>query len=477
MLEPAVCLPLVLERQARAVGSDEGRGMSDPLGAGGIFYDLRHEALLRVMGMVWGEKGTLDTIVLQQQLRDWNQLEAIGGMGYIAGLMNCVPSASAAVVGHYLGILWEKFLARRLLAVGAKMERRVFDLNGLDERNVGAIEREFGEFKEMADRSFGGAPNVLKRAEAFGERAFARWFHELEEIPGWRLPFAFPLGLRTGETSLMSGDNGSGKTSMLCQMAVEVAKQIETRQKTGKGYGTGEERVCIAAFEQSPDVLIWIMQRQVLGVGRLPNNDEGHALFAKSLGWLNRYFWFHDFVGIGSWRDVLDVFAYARDHENCRFFELDSIMRIGIPEDDLSQQALASAAMSTFAMEPQRESHLVVVGHENKAGVGAKNRVQGSKRWTDNTHLHVQMERNEAREEKMAEAKELMKSREEEDRVKGRKMQEDWVKKWGAKFLLHKQRYPGAPQNGSAHLFFDGGRDGSLQFRKDLEEGAICYLD
>lgn len=488
LAEPAAGIPLVAERQLKA--GDHG-GMVDGLGEGGVFYDLRHAGLFRVLKVIWEEKGAADELMLVQRLRDWDQFEEMGGMAFIGALMG--RAAGVSFLPHYLDILWEKFLARRAIAVGARMIRRVEDAKGLDERAVGAIEREWDEFKELADRSFGGAPIVLKRAGEFGEAAWARWLHQHEKMPGWELPFAFPLGMRVGEMMLMSGDNGSGKSSMLSQMSIEVAKQIE---RAGKGkarndkgqnpnderndknqmYGTGEERICIASFEESPDVSVWRATRQILGTGRLPLGDEGLALFSRAMGFLNKYFWFHDFVGIGSWRDVLDVFRYARDHEGCRFFVLDSVMRIGIPEDDLAQQSLAAAAMATFVMDKERPSHMVVVGHENKAGEGAKNRVQGSKRWTDNAHLFCQMVRNVKKADELAEAKEMSRGEDwEKEKAKG--IYEKYSRVWDAKFLLHKQRWPGAPQNGSAHLFFDTGAGGSLQFRKEFEESPISYLE
>lgn len=456
----AKCLPVVLERSDAARGGASGEVES-------LFYDLRHQALLGVLRELWLEGGAagMDLIVVQQKLKDRNQLEALGGMGYLAGLMNAVPSA--ANLEYYLEILWEKFIFRKGLATAARMERGLVDGEGAVEAVLGRVEREFVEWQEMVARNFGVSPTVLKRAGEFGEGAWDRWFGEVEENPGWKMPFPFPLGLRLGELTLLSGDNGTGKTSMTSHIAIEVAKQIDAAQ-------TGE-KVCVASFEVSGDVTTWIMQRQLLGRGRLPDNDEGHKEFNKSLGWLNQRFWFHDFVGIGSWRDVLDAFAYARDHENCRFFILDSVMRIGIPEDDLAQQSLASAAMASFVMEKGKESHLMLVSHENKAGEGAKNRVQGSKRWSDNAHVFCQMLRNVKKGEAVAEAYEFLKSNDMAEREEGKKILEKQAEQWDSKFLLHKQRFPGARQNGSAHLFFDGGREGSLQFTKKRGE-VVQYI-
>lgn len=451
--DPKVCLPKVLARCAPIGDSPEEER---------LFFDGKHDEILRAMKLLHMEGVAIDPLTVFSKVKDLGRMPTEDLMPYLAALWG-----GKELLDDYLGIVWEKFLARRAVEMMTRGAAGIMEANGLDEPGLARVERRFQEFQALADRNFGMSPQVLKRAEAFMEGAWNRWFGKVEECPGWKMPFAFPLGFRKGEMSVVSGDNGSGKTSLLSHIAVDVAKQLEAEGS--------EERVCVASFEMSPDVSLWIAQRQLLGRGRLPNNDEGQSLFASSLAWLNKWFWFHDFVGIGSWRDVLDVFAYARDHEHCRFFELDSIMRVGIPEDDLTQQSLASAAMATFAMEKGKESHLMIVGHENKAGEGAKNRVQGSKRWTDNAHLFCQVQRNQKKGEAVAEAEELLRGSE-SDHAEGMKAMEKWRGVWDTRFLLHKQRYPGARQNGSAHLFFDGGREGSLQFRKKLEEEATFYL-
>jgi replicative DNA helicase len=77
------------------------------------FYDMRHQALFDVLAEMYDKKELIDPIMVQQYLRDRNQLEALGGMPYIAGLMNCVPSA--ANLEYYIEIVREKYVLRKMI--------------------------------------------------------------------------------------------------------------------------------------------------------------------------------------------------------------------------------------------------------------------------------------------------------------------------------------------------------------------------
>src|SRR5436305_14790705 len=51
-----------------------------------VFYDLRHQHLFDLLAEMYDEKAAIDLITLQQRLKDNNQLEAIGGISYLASL-------------------------------------------------------------------------------------------------------------------------------------------------------------------------------------------------------------------------------------------------------------------------------------------------------------------------------------------------------------------------------------------------------
>lgn len=430
-----------------------------------VFFDARHQMIFDGMaklhsatrtGTEPGHGQAVDVIALQQVLKDSGELEMVGGIIYLSGLPDVTPSAEQFEV--YFSMLWEKFLARRGLSITTEIQQEIFEKNGLAESTLALIARKFEEYDALTKRGNKIAPTELKKPGEFAEGYFRLWFKDPKIVDGWPMPFGFPWHGRPHELTLMTGDSGSGKSSFIGHMCVEWMMR--------------EVPVCVASMEVPADVTLWIMSRQLTGAssGHMEKNAENERRLIKPLAWLNSRMVIYDFLGITDWRTLLDVFHYAAD-EGYKAFKLDSVMRIGIPEDDLAQQALAAAEFSNFAVK--RGVHLLCVNHVNKGDGNAKQRVSGSKKWTDNANNLVEVQRNEKKGLKLEEL-EAGKSLPgfDEDAYKSELMK--WRDQWDSRLVLHKQRFPGSPQNGARYLHFDRG---SLQFRADFKDAVTVYLE
>jgi KaiC/GvpD/RAD55 family RecA-like ATPase len=419
-----------------------------------VFYDLRHQVIFE--GMV--ELGaTLDVLTLQAWLHDRNRLETVGGVTYLSALPDATPSA--ANVDAYIGIVWEKFLARQLIRRTTQIEATVFAGNGITEGGIAQVEREFEAWQELARSGTNIAPQDLKQPGEYGDEVFAHWFREgREDAPGLELPISFPLRIRDSELSLICGEDGSGKSLFIEQTSLKLMQQ---------GW-----KGCIASFEVKVPMTLWVMQRQLLGRGpRLEPTEANRKLVTDAMAWMNSRMWVYDFLGITNWRLLLDVMRYAREKYAVDFFVVDSIMRIGIPEDDFAMQALAASEFAAFTV--QTGAHVFLVHHMNKSREATlKGKATGSKRWTDNANNVVEMQRNGKKKERLDELWQELKAKaitSEEFQAEKQKLTE----MHDAKFLLGKQRYPGTPQNGSKWLWFD---EASLQFRDEVEAQPKIYL-
>src|SRR5947209_10228543 len=78
--------------------------------ASDVFYDLRHRTIYEVMVEMYDGTQAIDLITLQQVLKDRQQLDAVGGLGYLSSLPDAVPSA--ANLSYYLGIVRAEFILR-----------------------------------------------------------------------------------------------------------------------------------------------------------------------------------------------------------------------------------------------------------------------------------------------------------------------------------------------------------------------------
>lgn len=207
LLDAVASLPLCIESFRR--GSE-------------CFYDMRHQALYDVLIEMHEKMERIEPMLVGQWLRDRNQLEALGGMPYIAGLMNCVPSAAS--LEYYLPIVREKFVLRRLIQTCTGAVARVYDHSGdidelLDgvERDVLLIAEDRVDTKSVAIKEL--VQNAISKIEDYHQRA--------GKISG--IPSGFPdldkktFGFQPGDMIVIAARPSMGKTSLAMNIADHVA--------------------------------------------------------------------------------------------------------------------------------------------------------------------------------------------------------------------------------------------------------------
>ena len=424
------------------------------------FYDVRHLNIFAGMEQLHREGVEIDAVTLLTKLRERGQLEDCGGTEYLMKLEGTTPSA--ANLRYYLEILWEKFLARKFIRDTGNVQRTIMDLGGINEATLGEIKRGQEEF-DRAQLRGEITPQFLKTAADFQEGFFQQFFGGESETPGAELPIPFPMKVRRREMTLVSGDDGSGKSTLLSYFALHLA--------------AAGEKVLVASLEMPPAVSLWILASQLIGAKRQPDAPSAHARIASALGWLNKHFLFYDFTGIADWRDLLNTFAYASSKRGMTVAILDSVMRVGIPDDDYAQQGLAAARFAQGAKDGGY--HLFTVIHENKGGQG-KEKVRGSKLWTANVDniLSVQINRDKGEKaDKLAWQIANEKIQKKPDQAEIADMEKKLVamrQDWDTQLTLRKQRYPGTRQNGSKRFWFDSE---CFQFRARWDESAVNWLD
>jgi energy-coupling factor transporter ATP-binding protein EcfA2 len=420
------------------------------------FYDLRHRAIWTAMMGQIREQKAVDIIHLVQRLRDTEQYDQVGGLAYLAGLPESAPTSLVNLPG-YVDILNEKWLARRGIKAAMSWCHAIDGDDSLTPARLEAMQRELSTLVADSARQFERRPKNLVTFRHFEEAFFNLWFRIKTDEYGMELPFPFPFRIRPGEMTLFSGDNGSGKSSFLGQAAITLALQ--------------GAKPCIASMEVAGEVTAWIMSRQLLGRGHLDDTPANQRTLAEAFDWMDARFSVYDFRGIASWRELLDVFRWAREHRANDTFIVDSVMRIGIEDDNFAEQGLAAAAFANFALTTN--SHVFLVLHERKSRDGSdKERIRGSKQWSDNAHNVTRMMRNQSKAESFAEWDAAVKAGEMEAEERDRKVL-DMAKKWDSKFILSKQRWPASEQNASRWLYFH--RE-SLQFHTEPGQAPFNYL-
>ncbi|MCD6355142.1 MAG: replicative DNA helicase [Prolixibacteraceae bacterium] len=116
-VEEAVLGALMLERDAYVTVADVIDTHS--------FYKEEHQKIFEAIKKLSGKEKPVDLLMVTQELKDRNQLEEIGGPGYITQLTRRV--ASAAHIEFHARIIAQKFIQRELIRVSSEIQTKSYD--------------------------------------------------------------------------------------------------------------------------------------------------------------------------------------------------------------------------------------------------------------------------------------------------------------------------------------------------------------
>lgn len=89
------------------------------------FYSQANQAIFRAVLRLYEKRSPIDLITLTNELEGVKELDMIGGAGYLADLVNSVPTALH--VTHYAEIVGQKSVLRRILQAGQKIAELGYD--------------------------------------------------------------------------------------------------------------------------------------------------------------------------------------------------------------------------------------------------------------------------------------------------------------------------------------------------------------
>ena len=195
-----------------------------------VFYDLRHQTIFSTLVQMYDGREAIDVITLQQQLKNKQLLEEVGGIAYLAALPDTVPSA--ANLSYYLDIVVEKYLLRKMIHTCTEVVGRVYDYEGEVDALLDEVERDILRISEsrVATQTT-TIKDLVKKAittiEDFHQRqgmltGVGTGFTDLDKMTS---------GLHGGEMVVIAARPSMGKTSLAMNIAEYVA--IEQRLPVG----------------------------------------------------------------------------------------------------------------------------------------------------------------------------------------------------------------------------------------------------
>jgi replicative DNA helicase len=195
-----------------------------------VFYDLRHQTIFSLLAEMYDAREAIDLITVQQQLKNKQMLDQVGGIGYLAALPDAVPSA--ANLSYYLEIVREKFLLRKMIHVCTDVVGRVYDYEGEVDALMDEVERDVLRISESRVQSQSNSmKDLVNRAitqiEGFHQRqgmltGVGTGFSDLDKMT---------TGLHGGEMVVIAARPSMGKTSL----AMNIAEYVSMTQELPVG--------------------------------------------------------------------------------------------------------------------------------------------------------------------------------------------------------------------------------------------------
>ncbi len=124
------------------------------------FYRDANGHIFEAAANLFNQNEAVDLITLSEELKQSGQLDQVGGVSYVAGLANSVPTA--ANVEHYARIVLEKSLLRKLISVSTRITQMGYEGEEDTEALLDKAEQMIFELAQRKSQSgFAHLKNIL----------------------------------------------------------------------------------------------------------------------------------------------------------------------------------------------------------------------------------------------------------------------------------------------------------------------------
>jgi replicative DNA helicase len=193
----------------------------------GDFYSESHRKIFSVIVELSEKNEPVDLITLSNALKDRNILDAVGGVAYLASLVDNVPSA--ANVANYAKIVKEKAILRGLIGSATEIITSCYETGADVDQVLDKAEHRIFEISENKVRpSFYPIKDIVK--ESF--RAIEDLFTRKELITGVATGFDkfddMTSGLQNSDLIIIAGRPSMGKTAFALNIAQFASLETQT---------------------------------------------------------------------------------------------------------------------------------------------------------------------------------------------------------------------------------------------------------
>lgn len=230
------------------------------------FYKDTHQKIYQAMIDLFEKREPIDVLNVSSRLKEKEELEGIGGIGYLTELVNSVPTASHVL--SYAKIVQQKRVLRDLIAtsqeIGALAYQEAEDVDVLldqAEKKIFSIAQKsltqtFTPVKETLEETFKRIDELSKQKG--GLRGIPTGFRALDNILA---------GLQKSDLIILAARPSLGKSALAC----DIARNVACRYKIPVGIFSLEmsrDQIVDRLIAAQADIDLWRLR-----TGRL--SDEG----------------------------------------------------------------------------------------------------------------------------------------------------------------------------------------------------------
>ncbi len=190
----------------------------------GDFYSEAHRKIFKAINDLSERSEPCDLITLANILKDRKQIDQIGGMAYLASLVDNVPSA--ANITHYSKIVKEKAILRGLIDAATDILNKSYNVGADIDRVLDEAEHTIFEISENKVRpTFYPFKSVVKESIKTIERLFERKELVTGVPTGFERIDELTSGLQKSDLIIIAGRPSMGKTAFALDIAKNAAAE------------------------------------------------------------------------------------------------------------------------------------------------------------------------------------------------------------------------------------------------------------
>jgi replicative DNA helicase len=303
----------------------------------------------------------IDAVLLRDELEKRRQLEEIGGVEYLAKLIESVPSS--ANMAYYAGIVKDKQLLREIIAVAGEILNEAYSGDGEPAEKLDEAERKIFAVtdKKVRGTAVGLKDLVVRAYELIEKRkddmvtGLATGFHELDDCT---------CGLHNGEMIILAGRPSMGKTSF----ALNIAEYIGLAERIP---------VAIFSLEMGRQQLAerFLCSKSGIDAQRVRKgllSTEDHEVLVRTCGELSEA---PIYIDDTSLLTPLELRAKARRLKNqrdiqCVIVDYLQLMHLGRGRIESRQQEVTTISRYLKALAGELNIPVVVLSQLNRAPEG-----------------------------------------------------------------------------------------------------------